>query len=207
MISSGGGTMEDQIRRANEYARAEETHNPRRRNVEQISVPTNTTGDPVMVKIRQQQMQATTPDVSATSDGQEPATTKEPDISFTKPFRDPAWEAAERSFLELSITNLNAITRSYNLMAPELAKKPYFSLERELNNCFADVAPLIAQTIRERAARPAGTNLADSMAFKKPDGILERFTGGDAKGQRVYERREPQYGFKEFWRDLWRRDK
>ncbi|KAK3396861.1 hypothetical protein B0T20DRAFT_357044 [Sordaria brevicollis] len=220
-ISSRGGSLEDQIRRANEYARAEEVHNPRRRNVDQISVPTNSTEDPVIVKVRQQQQ---TVEVSApgpaTPDGQEPATAtttageeetetaerKEPDISFTKPFRDPSWEAAERSFLELSITNLNVITRSYNLMAPELAKKPYFNLERELNNCFADVAPLVAQTIKERATRPAGGNIADAMAFKKPDGILHRFTG-DAKGQRVYERKEPQYGFREFWRDLWRKDK
>ncbi|EGO56211.1 hypothetical protein NEUTE1DRAFT_122796 [Neurospora tetrasperma FGSC 2508] len=217
MISSRGGTLEDQIRRASEYARAEEIHNPRRRNVDQISVPTNSTEDPVMVKIRQQ-----TPDVSATSEStsQEPAVaataaaavetptpkTQEPEISFTKPFRDPSWEAAERSFLELSITNLNAITRSYNLMAPELAKKPYFNLDRELNNCFADVAPLIAQTIKERATRPAGGNIADAMAYKKPDGILGRFTG-EGKGQRVYERKEPQYGFREFWRDLWRKDK
>ncbi|KAK3491093.1 uncharacterized protein B0T23DRAFT_383147 [Neurospora hispaniola] len=205
MISSRGGTLEDQIRRASE------------RNVDQIAVPTNSTEDPVMVKIRQQ-----TPDVSATSGStsQEPAVvataaaavetptpkTQEPEISFTKPFRDPSWEAAERSFLELSITNLNAITRSYNLMAPELAKKPYFNLDRELNNCFADVAPLIAQTIKERATRPAGGNIADAMAYKKPDGILGRFTG-EGKGQRVYERKEPQYGFREFWRDLWRKDK
>ncbi|KAK3953005.1 hypothetical protein QBC32DRAFT_130136 [Pseudoneurospora amorphoporcata] len=215
-ISSRGGTLEDQIRRANEYARAEEIHNPRRRNVDQISVPTNSTEDPVMVKIRQQTPSdaSSSPSPSAaTSGSQEPATagepptqTQEPDISFTKPFRDPTWVSSERSFLELSITNLNTITRSYNLMAPELAKKPYFSLERELNNCFADVAPLVAQTIRERATRPAGTNIADSMAFKKADGILGRFTG-DVKGQRVYERREPKYGFREFWRDLWRGDK
>lgn len=211
-ISSRGGSLEDQIRRANEYARAEEIHNPRRRNVDQISVPTNSTEDPVMVKVRQE-----APDVSssatASSDGQPPtasgeeaAEKQEPDISFTKPFRDPSWESAERSFLKLSITNLNAITRSYNLMAPELAKKPYFNLERELNNCFADVAPLVAQMIRDRATRPAEGNIADAMAFKKPDGIMSRFTG-EAKGQRVYERKEPQYGFREFWRDLWRKDK
>ncbi|KAH7627229.1 hypothetical protein B0T09DRAFT_376776 [Sordaria sp. MPI-SDFR-AT-0083] len=223
-ISSRGGSLEDQIRRANEYARAEEIHNPRRRNVDQISVPTNSTEDPVMVKVRQQ-----TPGVSlsatstsaATSGNHESATTttttadetpsptpktqQEPDISFTKPFRDPTWESSERSFLELSITNLNTITRSYNLMAPELAKKPYFSLERELNNCFADMAPLVAQTIRDRATRPAGTNIADTMAFRKQDGILGRFTG-DGGSQRVYERREPKYGFREFWRDLWRKD-
>ena len=227
-ISSRGGSLEDQIRRANEYARAEEIHNPRRRNVDQISVPTNSTEDPVMVKIRQ-----STPDVSssATSSSSSSATPTTPDdgaqpsppppspppetqpqpqqppsITLTRPFRDPQWLSSELSFLQLSITNLNNITRSYNLMAPELAKKPYFNLERELNNCFADVAPLIAATIKERATRPVtGNNIADSMAWKKQEGILGRFTG-DGKHQRVYERREPKYGFREFWRDLWRKD-
>ncbi|CAI4218880.1 unnamed protein product [Parascedosporium putredinis] len=63
-------------------------------------------------------------------------------------FRDPAWEGAERSYLELSVEKLNSLARSYNLMAPELAKKPYFSLTRELESCYAEVAP--SATIYEK---------------------------------------------------------
>ncbi|KAJ4286398.1 hypothetical protein N0V88_008021 [Collariella sp. IMI 366227] len=74
MIASGGGTLEQQMARAAAHARAEEIHNPRRRNSEQISVPTNITPDIVM----QQQ------------------------------------------------TTFTPLTRSYNLMAPELSRNPTF---------------------------------------------------------------------------------
>src|SRR5207253_114988 len=57
----------------------------------------------------------------------------------SEPFRDPSWLKTERSYHTLAVENLNNLTRSYNLLAPELAKKPYFSLERELNACYLDV--------------------------------------------------------------------
>ncbi|KAK0652764.1 hypothetical protein B0T16DRAFT_435345 [Cercophora newfieldiana] len=63
-------------------------------------------------------------------------------------------EVTERSYIELAVSNLNAITRLYNLIAPKLAKKLYFSLNRELENCFAEVAPEVANAIKERAVRP-----------------------------------------------------
>ena len=39
------------------------------------------------------------------------------------PFRDPQWLETERAYLKLAIDNLNSITRSYNLMAPPIARK------------------------------------------------------------------------------------
>ena len=102
--------------------------------------------------------------------------------------------------MELAINNLNAITRSYNLMAPELAKKPYFSLKRELENCFAEVAPQLANTIKERAAQP---NKITTDPFGGPRAVFEGL-GGSAKGTaRVYDSPAPHYGLKQFWRDLW----
>jgi hypothetical protein len=195
-IASRGGSLEEQVHRANQYARAEELHNPRARNVDQISVPTNTTDDPVMVKMRQQAWNNDSalarPNRSAgVGDGPLP-----------QPLRDPAWEAAERSYMQLAINNLNAITRSYNLMAPDLAKKPYFSLDRELKACFADVAPLVASTIRERATRPV-RSLADRVGDGSV-GILERL-GADGKAARIYDSRSPNYGFKDFWKNWWSR--
>lgn len=195
-ISSRGGSLEEQMRRANEYARAEEVHNPRRRNVDQIAVPTNTTDDVVMVAIRQEAL----PEPPA------PATTAsaaaEPDINFTEPFRDPEWEAVERSYMELAINNMNALTRSYNLMAPELAKKPYFSLDRELKACFADVAPQLAQEIKERATRPQKP-LIDPIGHGQGS-ILDRFAR-ESKTSKIYDSKVPNYGFKEMWRDFWQR--
>ncbi|KAK3680895.1 hypothetical protein B0T22DRAFT_435019 [Podospora appendiculata] len=198
MIASRGGSLQEQMNRAAEYARAEEVHNPRRRNVEHISVPTNATNDAVMVQIRQ------TP---STSTSQDSATASHPDTetpTLTRPFRDPDWEAAELAYIKLAIGNLNNITRSYNLMAPELAKKPYFSVERELSSCFADIAPLLADTIKARAVRPAKSPF-ESYGGQQSGGMLGRFTG-DGTPVRVYESKAPPYGFKEFWRDLWKKE-
>lgn len=38
-------------------------------------------------------------------------------------FRDSQWLQTERSYHELAVKELNGLTRSYNLMAPDLAKK------------------------------------------------------------------------------------
>ena len=114
------------------------------------------------------------------------------------PFRDPAWESLEHAYHTLAVTNLNSLTRSYNLMAPDLAKKPYFSLQRELRSCFSDVAPQLAGEIQERAKAPSKVRI--EVVGHRPGGILEKFGGEHAK---VFDSQKPHYGFKEFWRDLW----
>lgn len=124
-----------------------------------------------------------------------------PPIPSPTLFRDPTWESLERSYHTLAITSLNSLTRSYNLMAPNLAKKPYFSLERELRACFADVAPLLPSEIRDRATRPEKIRV--EVVGHRPGGVLEKFGGGEKV--RVYDSTRPKYGFKEFWRDLWGR--
>ncbi|KAK2060229.1 hypothetical protein LY76DRAFT_421033 [Colletotrichum caudatum] len=197
MISSRGGSLEEQMQRAEDYARAEERCNPRRKKSDSASVSSGTTDGPLTAKTRQQ--------VAAESGGDalKPASqpaSEEPARPPVQPFRDADWLAAERSYMTLAVENLNAITRSYNLMAPELAKKPYFSLERELAACYADVAPLVAGTIRERATRP--TKSLFDAAGGGTRTIFDRFAkeGTTAK---IYDSRAPHYGFKEMWRDLW----
>ncbi|KAI1653690.1 hypothetical protein F4813DRAFT_373721 [Daldinia decipiens] len=198
MIASKGGSLEDQMNRARQYAKAEEVHNPRKRNVEQIAVPTNSTDDPIMAKMRQQTFLDTNPE-PAPEAAVSVATTQEIPLP---PFRDPDWLATEQSYMNLSISHLNTLTRSYNLMAPELAKKPYFSLERELNNCYADVAPQLADAIKDRASGPARA-LSDGVG-NSPSSILDRF-GKGGHTVKVYDSKAPHYGFKEMWRDLWNR--
>ena len=225
-IASRGGSLQEQMRIAERYAEAEKAHNPKKRAVEQISIPTNATEDPVMVKIIQE-----APTISPTVDDTLPVKlsmqTEEEEITIfdpaashslatsenvkseptprallPAPFRLPAWEAAEQSYLNLAVTNLNSLTRSYNLMAPELAKKPYFSLDRELKSCYADVAPKLSEAIKERAARPA-KDLVEKIGHKQ-GGVLERFAGETAV---IYDSKRPSYGFKEFWNDLFAKEK
>ncbi|GAB1312693.1 DnaJ homologue subfamily C member 28 conserved domain-containing protein [Madurella fahalii] len=209
MIASRGGTLDEQIARATAYARAEEAHNPRRRNVDQISVPTNSTDDVIM--LQRSSPQPPSPTQPAPSQPDEAQVhTPPPQQQPSQPFRDPTWEASELAYHTLAIANLNTLTRSYNLMAPDLAKKPYFSLDRELRNCFADVAPEVAGEIRIRATKPA-RSLVDAPFGGARRGAAGRglFAGegfGLGGGARVYERREGKYGLKEWWRDLWKRE-
>ncbi|TLS29649.1 hypothetical protein PpBr36_00608 [Pyricularia pennisetigena] len=214
-IASRGGSLAEQMARAEAYARAELVRNPRRRNVDQMSVSTSSTDDPVMVTMRQ--AQAKLKDELKEELKDVPAQTAQQPVdeqtgrheSDVKPeplvlFRDPTWEATEKSYMELSVANLNAITRSYNLMAPDLAKKPYFSLQRELDSCFADVAPSLANTIKERARNPA--RHADSSGSTPRKGVLDRLGAGDwTTTSKIYDSKTPNYGFKEMWRDFWAR--
>ncbi|KAI1106430.1 hypothetical protein F4804DRAFT_330417 [Jackrogersella minutella] len=199
MISSRGGSLEDQMNRARQYAKAEEVYNPRRRNVDQIAVSTNSTDDPVMVKIREQPSSDANPE-PAPETADSGATTR--DAPLPPLFRDPDWIKTEQSYMDLSISHLNTLTRSYNLMAPELAKKPYFTLERELNNCYVDVASQLADAIKERASRPPKP-LMDGFGHT-PKRILDRFGKAD-RAAKIYDSKTPHYGFKEMWRDFWNR--
>ncbi|KAF5715237.1 hypothetical protein FMUND_6957 [Fusarium mundagurra] len=171
MIASRGGSLQEQIRRAEEYAAAEEVHNP--------IIRKNADGQVKEVK-------ATSPVVG-------------------RPFRDSAWEHTEAAYLKLSIERLNALTRSYNLMAPDLAKKPYFSLERELKACFAEVAPTVAREIQERATGGKAGSLGGGGQTGKQTGLLEILTGGGDVKVHV-EAQEKAYGLKEWWRDVWRKN-
>ena len=128
------------------------------------------------------------------------------------PFRDPAWESLENPYHTLSIQSLNSLTRSYNLLAPRLAQKPYFSLPRELAACYADVAPQLASEIRERGRRSKGRmgeddGDGDGQAGGRRDrggGMLRRFGGGGGVKEevKVWDDRRKSYGLREFLRDL-----
>lgn len=127
-------------------------------------------------------------------------------LPASHPFRDPTWESTERSYHTLAIDSLNAQTRSYNLQAPKIAQKPYFSLSRELSRCYADVARELPNAIRERATAPARVRVEVGGGSEGGGGgVLGRFGRGETV--RVYDEDlgRKGYGFREFWRDLWGR--
>jgi hypothetical protein len=111
------------------------------------------------------------------------------------PFRDADWSRTERSYQQLAIENLNSMTRSYNLMCPALAQRPYFSLDRELDSCYKEVAPQVADAIRERAV--ASKPRYEITTTKSPS-ILGNLAGPASK---VYDEQRPQFGFRDLWRE------
>lgn len=225
-IASKGGSLEQQMRLAEEYALAESQQNPQKRKEEKLNAvdgegqlsqitlagelkPTplhDAPSEQAEIKILEQTIDdegnLKPPEEEITVATEQPAATALPsrsaDRASVAPFRDRNWERTENSYLRTAIESLNTLTRSYNLMAPDLAKKPYFSLDRELKSCYADVAPTVANAIKERAMAPKIRGV--EVVGHKPGGVLEKFSM-DRAGH-VYDERKPQYGFKEFWKDL-----
>ncbi|KAK7429680.1 hypothetical protein QQZ08_003706 [Neonectria magnoliae] len=224
MIALKGGSLEEQMRRAEQYAVAEEVHNPRGRVRGEEEGKTTTTTPAVVLpnktekgkdstEIRERQTSKSTTSENEAQASVEasttPAPTPKPGVGsehLPPPFRDATWEQTEKPYLNLAVEELNRLTRSYNLMAPDLAKKGYYTLERELRACFADVAPEVAREIQVRAlggtARSLG--LRGDGGRAGGEGILETLSGG--KPVRVHvEAEEKAYGLKEWWRDVWKK--
>ena len=223
-IASKGGGLAEQVRRAEAYARAEERENPRRKK-EEVLTTISSSGALTTVTVEEKPGSAaseastiTVTETSTPADGtpgetvEATASTKvesianappDPDAALQAaagglaPFRDPAWEAAERAYHVAAVNELNSLTRSYNLMAPNLAKKAYFDLGRELRACYADVAPELPAEIRHRAEM---LRARVEIIGHRPGGLMDKFSATDRV--RVFESKKPHYGFKEFWRDM-----
>jgi len=235
-IASRGGDLERQLEYARALARAETIHNPQGKKVETINtvsgdgqvsqitlageLKATPPGDPAALEneiqileqilnddgsLKSPEQRATvTTDAPGAMPIESPPQNEETNaLPIVKPFRDPAWEQLERSYHNTAIENLNSLNRSYNLMAPAIAQRPYFNLDRELKACFADVAPQVADAIKERALAPK-VKRAESFGHR-PGGVLDNFSTTATK--RVYDEIKPQYGFKQFWSDLFAKDK
>ena len=214
MIARGGGTLLEQMGRAKKYAEAEARVNPAaskrlRGSGDKAKNTATGEGEEHMSQISlsgELSVPSPSPSSSPSSSSSPPESTSldntSSPASLPQPFRDPAWLATESSYLNLSIQTLNSQTRTYNLLAPDLAKKPYFSLDRELDACYADVAPQLAEAIKERALAPKarGAVLGTGAGGGKGGGVLEGLVG--AKVRVRDERVEKRYGVREFWRDV-----
>ncbi|KAJ5157123.1 uncharacterized protein N7482_008223 [Penicillium canariense] len=192
LIASQGGSLEAQMKRARGYAAAEARLAKKAkveaslRDDKDKEAVSEISSDGRIVSKRE------TPEASVESDESAEETLHLP------PLRDESYLALERSYHELAVKQLNAIARSYNLQAPRSAQKPYINLDRELNSCFAEVAPQLAEEIRRRATERARIPAPVGGSKSSMLGSL-----GTAQSVRVYEENaEKGYGMKELWRDL-----
>jgi hypothetical protein len=184
MVAAAGGSVEDQVRRAEAYARAEGGK-------KDISTQENASQP---AKDQDLHPSEASP---ASQENQRPSEPPAPPLENLPPLRDPAWERQHLPYLTLAIAELNATARAYNLQAPDLAKKPYYALEREMASCFADVAKVLAREV-VRGDEP------EEVIVRKKErdrGVVWRIVGEKAV---VRDERGPKYGFKELWRDIFR---
>jgi len=232
VIASKDGSLEAQVRRAESYAAAEAANNSKKVKTEsmteidhegKLSQLTVTETLTPLIDISDCKITVTEtspedasspppadaplePSPALTQGGStaedttllEALNTPNPPLPRVSPFRDPGWQSLEHAYHALAIKDLNNTTRTYNLQAPDLAKKPYFSLDRELHSCFAGVAPQLPNEIRDRARRPEKIRV--EVIGHRPGGVLDKFSTDKVK---VYDSTKSNYGFKQFWKDLW----
>ncbi|KAF2642690.1 hypothetical protein P280DRAFT_468007 [Massarina eburnea CBS 473.64] len=232
VIASKGGTLQEQMRKAEAYSKAEAIVNPQKKKTEvlnavdgsghlsqislsgELRIPSQTSPDHAVAEeivAEKTTLETATDPPREALKGDDPATqtiqiplpsspsSTTPPASH--PFRDPDWERIEFAYHTLAIADLNNKTRSYNLQAPDLAKKPYFSLSRELNACYADVAPQLAEAIKDRATRPARKVEGWGQSSGSNNGVMDRLAGEKVRVRD--ERVERRYGFRQFWKDVW----
>ncbi|KAL3470581.1 hypothetical protein BJX99DRAFT_239293 [Aspergillus californicus] len=177
LIASQGGSLEEQMRRAQGYAAAEAR---------------------VVDQARIEKALLDTESSSSDLSSIELESSLETNLPHLSPLRDPQYIANERSFLELSVKSINDLARSYNLQAPPIAQKSYLNLERELAACYAEVSPSLAEEIKRRATEKAHTPASFGT---KATNVLDSL--GTSQTTRVYDEDQTKgYGFKQLWQDM-----
>ncbi|KAK9333601.1 hypothetical protein V1520DRAFT_381848 [Lipomyces starkeyi] len=115
------------------------------------------------------------------------------------------WESIEHKYHVLSVKTLNDSIRSYNLMAPGPARRSYLTLERELRLCYAEVAPLMADALRERHELiKSGRTTFTLKKTENTESIVNNLFGEKVA---IMEKTGNEYGLKELFRDLFFRKK
>ncbi|KAK6533188.1 hypothetical protein TWF281_007340 [Arthrobotrys megalospora] len=200
-IASWGGPPDVWIRRAEEYARAERIVNP----------------NPAATNDESAKSDGELVEAGGVASGSETLTTRAHSKEHTKPvepesplvpFRDSNWEKTELAYHEVSIKNINNMTRSYNLQAPQIAQRPFLTLKREIMSCYRDVMPTIPAEMIERANNPnygkSQLQLGELKTDKEDQNLISLLSAGE-KGKVYDESESKAYGFKQFWKDLFSR--
>ncbi|KAJ5897387.1 hypothetical protein N7504_007675 [Penicillium tannophilum] len=201
LIASQGGSLEAQMQRARAYAAAELRLSEKAKL--EAALRDSSAANPdenVVSEIASDGRIVSKVDAVDLAAESNPSGKEE--LPHLPPLRDPEYMGNERSYHELAVKQLNAVTRSYNLQAPRSAQKPYTNLDRELKSCFADVAPQLAEEIRRRATERARGSSSPVRATASAFGSL-----GPGPSVRVYEEdKNKAYGWKEMWRDLFSKE-
>jgi Domain of unknown function (DUF1992) len=202
LVASKGGSLQEQMKRARAYAAAEaRLAKPR----PQPSPRQESEVEPSFTQINHEGRLSPKPSPGSQPISGSTSQARSEDIDTSglpnlPLLRDPEYLSIERSYHELQVKTINDLARSYNLQAPRLTQKPYLNLERELNSCYADVAPLLANEIHRRATERTRNSLLHPSP--KTSGMFDVLATN--RQVRVYDEDGSRgYGLREFWKDLW----
>jgi hypothetical protein len=207
VIASQGGSLETQIRRAKAYAAAEARRVDAANNKKMFTEENDFADDDSRTQIGEEGRIKRLSTVSSDQHSQanntpgDSSSSDEP-LPIVSPLRDPQYLSIEYEYHTLTIKKLNEQIRSYNLQAPQLSQRGYLTLERELETCYAEVAPSLPEEVRRRATEKAPDHTMPISTAGDTSGLQQTF--GLAQKVRVYEEDSSKgYGFKQFWRDIW----
>ncbi|KDQ64109.1 hypothetical protein JAAARDRAFT_117898 [Jaapia argillacea MUCL 33604] len=113
--------------------------------------------------------------------------------------RDPEWEERERGYHTTAIDELNALVRKYNGMAPYAVRRPYYSLQSELERAFEESGEDILRGI---AARVKAGVRYDISGVGDEDDVRGGGAGAAGDGGNVVRIRDL---FRDWFRLAWRR--
>lgn len=119
--------------------------------------------------------------------------------------RDANWEKRELPFIQAQVKDLNSKARGYNVIAPFNSRRGYLRIEDELETCFREATPLVAQMLLDRANAP---KLRETEGWKRQyehTSILAHVFGKSKMKSEFYERTDGGYGFGEWFRDTFRK--
>lgn len=138
-----------------------------------------------------------------TSQNEPPSSPPEP-LPSVSPLRDSQYLSTEHEYHTLTIKKLNNLVRSYNLQAPKVSQRGYLTLNRELDSCYAEVAPSLPEEVRRRATERAHDSTIPDRK-EENNGGLQQVLGMNRTARVHDEDSSKGYGFRELWKDLWQR--
>lgn len=93
--------------------------------------------------------------------------------------RDAEWEKRESGYHDIAISELNAIVKRYNGVAPFPVRKTYFNRAAELQKVYEDGAEEILKGVRRRVADGS----VGGGPYTTSVGYDEEGEGGQSKGE------------------------
>ncbi|GAA5865388.1 hypothetical protein JCM1840_001551 [Sporobolomyces johnsonii] len=112
------------------------------------------------------------------SEGLTPAVVRE----VAEGWKDPEWEAREKSYHDTAIKSLNDLVRKYNVIAPYHVRRPLLTLRNELDSAITLCAPSIATELQRRLSQGVHTSPARVVADDLDDGDGVRSITADEMG-------------------------
>ena len=85
-------------------------------------------------------------------------------------FRDEEWITREHAYHTVAVDELNALVRKYNGLAPYAVRRPYYTLNAELDRAYSDAGTDVLTSLTESARQTLGRRPVGRGLISDDDG-------------------------------------